>query len=257
MKLRQHLITRMPFGDHGISLGESALEKRRANLTQDLVSVLPCLKELNGSQLIVAHEFPVGTWKLAFYLAELPQLALRLSAGRPQTDGLQDHFLNDVQKVLAQQQTISVRLGRATGATYGGLEEPSLKTLRRYVRRHQFEGELLLASGPDPGIFPLDDIPRVLPTSIAARIECRVDAIRRSSSDVRVLSARSADDGELMALPSGTAITLARLGLHRSLESGQRLLFALETKAALILKVNLVLAWADGAPDHLELVDFC
>jgi len=256
INLRQLAFTRLLVVNRDVQMTPEALKHRVDDRLKGLAIDIPALKTLQGSRLDWLYEPRDTGLYLKFVLQELPQLALQLGAGGCQTTELADLFLQDVDRVKADQGRIVQRRVQAQNPAIDPFEDEQISTIRKRLWNAKRAGEMLIPTGLEPEQCRHDDMPRVLPRGEELEVIVTVRWLSHRAAEVLVHSVVSLEGNGVSRLTPNTKIELQRLQRHQRKETGQRLQVAMDTNGKLKLKAMLAFDWTGGKSNHLVLVDF-
>ncbi len=253
MELRQFLIISRPFTSAHVLLAFDQVLARRQALLHELRTDLPCLNSLSASTLQDAQLATENGIVWQAWLQETPQLSLRL----PSRDrSAPDLYEQDVSRVRQAQQQLPAQFHLALSPARDPSSDERTASLRVRARRDGRNRKLRIASGAEQGELDLPaHLPSVMPLAERRQVLLRVLQLTPNWARVKLTESLHLMAGDALHLASGSELVMKRQGAFRSIENGHRLQSAMDARRILSVEVAVVRNWADGTPQHLELVD--
>lgn len=251
MPLREYKIASRPFAAIGTAIRTNKWNTRLEKLHAQLLTDIPSLKSLKASEIDLSFEPTATNVNLTAFLLETPQRSL--PSGN-YLDGNDDLFIQDVNRVMVDQQGIEDRITLAISPTANPTGNPEIIEIRRRVRTPKTQGPVIIWTAPESTTLPLFERPKVLPLGSKSTVHVRVNTLTASWAEVVLLEDLPISTPNV--IKRGTTITLKRAGEHGRPPSGARLQYAMDTKADLEVEVAIVLEWENGKPACLELIRF-
>lgn len=251
MPLREHRVGGRPFAAIGASLNTKSWESRLQAIWSELLTDVPCLRELKASVLELRYvPTPTGV-DLNVFLLESPQWQL---PSLTEDVVREDLFMQDVEQAAQSQQGIEDRITLAIGPALNPMGQPDVVEIRQRLKMPRGLRNVTLWTSPKATTLPLFDLPKFLPLAGQQSVFVRVAKLTTLWADVTLC-----EDLHLAPpyfIPRGTTMVLKRCGDHQQPETGVRLASAMDAKRPLAIVVAVVLEWDTGEPNCLELLDF-
>lgn len=251
MPLREHRVGGRPFAAIGASLDSKSWESRLQAILSELLTDVPCLRELKASVFELRFESTLTGVDLNVFLLESPQRQLPSLTEDGENDDL---FIQDVERAVRSQQGIEDRITLAIGPGLNPMGQPDVVEIRQRLKMPRGQRSVTLWTSPKATTLPLFDLPRFLPLAGQQSVLVRVTKLTTLWADVTLC-----EDLHLAPpffIQRGATIVLKRCGDHQQPETGVRLAYAMDTKNPLAIVVAVVLEWNTGEPNCLELLDF-
>lgn len=251
MPLREHRLGGRPFATMGASLDTKSWDSRLQTIRSELLTDIPCLRNLKASVLDLRFvSTPTGV-DLNAFLLESPQRQL---PSLTKDEDAEDLFLQDIERAVRSQQGIEDRITLAIGPAHNPMGQPDVVEVRQRLKMPRGLRNVTLWTSPKATTLPLFDLPRFLPLAGQQPIIVRVTKLTTLWADVTLY-----EDLQLAAplfIPRGTTMILKRCGDHQLPETGVRLAYAMDARHPLAILVAVVLEWDTGEPNCLELLEF-
>ena len=209
------------------------------------------LKSLKASEIDLSFEPTATSVYLTAFLLESPQRFLPCGTHGGDTD---DIFMQDVTRVMLEQQGIEDRIALAISAAVSPIGNPEVIEIRRRVQIPKRQGPVIIWTSPESTTLPLSDLPKVLPLGSKSSVRVRVNTLTTPWAEVVLLEDLAISVPYV--IEQGTIVTLKRTADHCRPISGARLQYAMDTKECLEVEVAVVHGWKNGEPTCLELIGF-
>lgn len=250
MNLRTAPIVAWQMAQPGAILAFDEIAARGAAFLAALKVDLPCLQQLQASQ--VKHDVQVTaqgmTWRAT--LCEIPQMALRF-AGKGAA--VVDHFLHELELVRRAQDHLPLDYRLAMSDAREPSSDTRIAALRQRMRRDRQGGRLHIAARADQCELLLPEhLPHRMPLAELCEVHVRVLNLSRTRALVKLASTVLLPTS-LATIPAGTDLQLLRGPRFSGIEAGHQLQVAMDTRQVLMLQAAVNRRWDDGTVDSLEL----
>jgi len=250
MNLRTAPIVSWPMAQPGAILAFDEIAARGAAFLAALKADLPCLQQLQASEVV--HDVQLTaqgmTWRAT--LREVPQMALRFAGkGVP----VVDHFQQELELVRRAQNHLPLDYRLAMSDAREPLSDTRIATLRQRMRRDRQGRRLHIAARADQCELLLPEhLPHLMPLAELCEAHVWILNMSRTRALVKLASAVHVPTS-LATVPAGTELPLLRGHRFSSIEAGHRLQVAMDTRQVLPVQAAVTRRWDDGTVDLLEL----
>ena len=250
MNLRTALIVSWPMAQPGAVLAFDEIAARGASFLAALKVDLPCLQQLQASEVV--HDVQLSeqgmTWRAT--LVETSQMALRFTGNGVAAF---DHFQQDHELVRQAQNSLPLDYRLALSDA----REPSLDTrtasLRQRMRRDRQGRNLHIAARTDQCELLLPEhLPHHMPLAEVCQVHVRILNMSRTRALIKLAVALHLPTSHA-TMPAGTELQLLRGHRFADVEAGHRLQVAMDTRQVLLLQAAATRRWEDGTVHALEL----
>lgn len=250
MRLRTAPIVSWPLAHQGAILDLAEISLRCTALRAALMADLPCLQQLQASEVVQEVEItPHGmAWNAT--LRESMQMGLRLFVSGA---AALDHFQQELNLVRRAQERLPQEYRLAQSDAHEPAANTRISVLRQRMKRDGRGRQLQIAAHADQCELLLPEhLPHQMPLAELCEAHARVLNISRTRALVKLANAVTLPISNT-TIPAGTELQLLRGHRFTNVDAGHRLQQAMDTRVIVRLLAAVTRRWDDGTVSALEL----
>lgn len=245
------LFARRPMLNIGTITSEVDWEGRKDDF-YDILRIHFPLGQLRASEVIFDYATSESGVDIRAFLQRSAQALLWL----PESESFaSDPFEEDVRLIKEVANNIREEFEAALKGSDDPALNPNLARRRALIVQSRPEKSLLLFSSPEGEWMPLEEVPKKMPHALVAEASFCVEQIRRDVCRVRAFNLKNSADGSPQTREFRMRHLQGKVDLYREDSAkgeiaGAVFSKALETRALLCARVELVFSWVDGTPER-------